>query len=214
MSRLSVAAGAGLFAASLLLNPGAKAAVVAGSAYLNNPANSNAVIGFSHGAADATFTVPSPTNPACGSGFTLCFSTGDSSATSLGAWLTGGGATILTGSPAALSAAFNNTVLEFTGTVTVTNGETFSVGHDDGLQLQIGSTMVINAPGPTGPTITTQNYTGPTGTFPFDLVYGECCGGPAELAITLPFVSAVPEPVSLALVGSGLIGLAAVRRRR
>src|SRR5207253_622017 len=87
---------------------------------------------------------------------------------------------------------------EFTGTVTVTNSESFQVAHDDGLQLKIGSNLVINAPLPTSPTTTPVTYTGPSGTFPFDLVYGECCTLPAVLGVSLPLegsaVACTPDP--------------------
>jgi hypothetical protein len=177
-------------------------ATLIGNAYLNNPAASNAVIGFSHGAPDVTFSVPSP-NPACTGdtfgGDTLCFNS-DASYT-LGDFLASGGATILTGSQAALASLLSNdpnnvtgTVFEFTGTVTVTNGQSFQAGHDDGLQLTIGNTLVINAPGPTAFAMTPATYTGPSGTFPFDLVYGECCGPPAVLGISLPLVTIASLP--------------------
>jgi len=103
------------------------------------------------------------------------------------------------------------TIIQFLGNVTVTSGQTFSVAHDDGLTLIIGSTNLNFNPGPTAPTTSIATYTGPTGTFPFQLVYGECCGGSAVLAVNLPFsnspVAAVPEPASAVLFGLGLAGL-------
>lgn len=87
--------------------------------------------------------------------------------------------------------------------------------HDDGLQLQVGALLVIDEPGPTPPVTQTFTYTGPSGNLSFDLVFGECCGAPSVLNISLPLVTpAVPEPGSFALLGSGLVALALVRRRR
>jgi len=106
------------------------------------------------------------------------------------------------------------TLLEFTGFVTVTNGHMFSVAHDDGLTLIIGGLDLGFNPGPTSPVVTPITYTGPSGTFPFVLVYAECCGGPAVLQVDLPFINApIPEPASALLVGVALAGLGWSRRR-
>jgi hypothetical protein len=206
-------------AAALLASPNGHATVL-GAAYLNNAASGNAVIGFSHGAPDVTFSVPSPVNAACTGAFagdTLCFNSfGAANGYTVGGFLATGDATVLTGTPATLAAALNNTVFEFTGSVTVATGQTFQAGHDDSLQLLIGSNLVINEPGPTFFTTTPAIYSGPSGTFPFDLVYGECCGAPALLGISLPLISPAPapEPMWLAVFGSALIGLGLVLRRR
>ena len=52
----------------------------------------------------------------------------------------------------------------FTGFVSVTNGQTFTVTHDDGLTLIIGGLDLGFNPGPTSPVVTTATYTGPRAT--------------------------------------------------
>lgn len=146
---------------------------------------------------DVTFQVNTP----------LSFS---ATGATVGAWLTSGSAfNVVQNTAGTLASLMDNfstgTYLFFTGLVTVTNGMTFTATHDDGLQLMIGGNMVINAPGPTSPTLTTVTYGGPSGTFAFDLSYGECCSGPAVLQIDLPFEASVPGP----LVGAGIPGLIA-----
>lgn len=100
------------------------------------------------------------------------------------------------------------------GVVTVTTGETFTAGHDDGLTLTIGGIPVISAPGPTSFVLTTETYTGPSGTLPFQLVYGECCGAPAALSISLPLETVTPEPSSFILAGVALLGLISLKAGR
>lgn len=150
---------------------------------------------------DVTFSTTTPINFASGGLYTI------------GEFLaSGSGSTVLTGS-SQLGNTLDNTIFNFVGTVSVTTGQTFTAGHDDGLTLVIGGITVINVPGATAFSTTTETYTGPSGTFAFQLVYGECCGAPADLSISLPLQSA-PEPSSVFLVGTGLLALSAYAKRK
>ena len=160
------------------------------------------------GTPDVTFSVNSPFNFS-GTNVTV------------GTWLASSGAFgIVQNTPGTLTSLMDNgsvgTLLNFTGNVSVTNGQMFTVTHDDGLTLIIGGVNLGFNPGPTAPVVTTATYTGPTGNFPFQLVYGECCQGPAVLQVDLPFQSAVPLPAALPLfaTGLGLMGLLGWRRKR
>ena len=67
--------------------------------------------------------------------------------------------------------------------LTVTNGQTFTVTHDDGLTLIIKGLTLVDSPGPTPPSTTTVTYTGNRVTSRLTLVYSECCSGPAVLQV-------------------------------
>ena len=158
--------------------------------------------------ADVTFDVNSPIN---------FFGTG----ATVGTWLSNGSAyNVVENTAGTLASLMDNgtqgTLVEFTGFVSVTNGQVFTVTHDDGLTLIIGSLDLNFNAGPTAPVTSNATYTGPSGNYPFQLVYTECCGGPAVLQVDLPFSNtpSVPEPATVALMGLGLAGIGFARKRK
>ena len=118
------------------------------------------------------------------------------------------------------STCVTDTLFQFTGSTTLAAGD-YNFAHDDGLLLYLGSTLVINAPGPTSPTNTNFHVCAVpgagcdavAGTYSFTLDYAEIDGAPAVLITNLPLTS-TPEPSSIALFGTGLFAAAGMVRRR
>lgn len=196
-------------AVGLFVATSAKADTVSGTIYENTGgalANSAPT-----GTLAGTFTAPSPLSF---SSYGNTSNTGNASADyTIGSWLATGGGTLTSGLSHA-GDTMDNTLWFITGTVNVTTGETFTATHDDGLVLTIGGVTVINSPGATAPTTTTETYTGPSGIETFSLEYSEIAGPGAVLEINLPLATQTPEPSSFVLLGSGLLGAAGMLRRR
>jgi hypothetical protein len=104
-------------------------------------------------------------------------------------------------------------MLKITGTAFFTNGQSFTVAHDDGLTITVGGSTILSDGGPTSPVTTPYTYSGPTGNQSFEIDYGECCGAPAVLETTL-VPARVPEPASIFLLGTLLCGVGTMVRRK
>ncbi|MGH9401490.1 MAG: hypothetical protein ACRD2P_05215 [Terriglobia bacterium] len=112
-------------------------------------------------------------------------------------------------------------IFTFTGTASLTTGETFTVTHDDGTSVYVnGALLGTTTAGATSSTAEMAVYTGPdVNSANFEIVYGECCSAPADLATNLPSpaVSTVPEPSTFLLVlpaAALLLGFGLTRRFR
>lgn len=112
-----------------------------------------------------------------------------------------------------------NTDWVFSGSTYLRAGDnSFVVGHDDGVLLSfpVLGGLIVNAPEDTGLDETPFNVSAPNaGLYAFQLDYHENNSGPADIVFTINGAPVgAPEPATLALVGAGLVGLGAARRRR
>ncbi len=162
------------------------------------------------GTPTATFTVSNPT----GNIFDFYSSTDDD----LTGFLTDGGTngntvTYLTGSDQSGSCGtvtlatcgINNDVMEFTGSVYLVNGDTYTVDKDDAAYLAINGVAVLEGLTDSASENLSFTWAGATGSQDFVLLYQEVNGGPAVLESDM---TVSPEPSSLLLMGTGLLGLA------
>ncbi len=176
------------FAAMAAMSVCAGNAQIVGKLWQNQPtAAGNAVLGYGQsgnslylGTPDATFTSSGFNyNPAdSGAVYTLSSflnnPTFDNQSSNFSTPVAGYGP----------NASLNNTYFYFTGSIVLYAGaNSFLVGHDDGVQLNIdGIGLVVDRPGTTPLQETPFTVTAPSaGTYHFELSYGEAFGPPAAL---------------------------------
>lgn len=203
----------GAAVAALVLAATSASATIFGTVYLDDPDSGDASIIPSSSLAHADFTTDA-----------INFNTNDSPSTSIAAFLNN---PTFTNEQNGFDPTYqtNNSFLLLTGQAYLLSGDnSFVVGHDDGVVMWfpgLQATPVVSAPGPTGLNETPFDVINPgaAGLYSFQLQYTECCGGPANLDITIngqaPDAGGVPEPATWALMISGFsLAGATLRRRR
>lgn len=127
------------------------------------------------------------------------------------------GNTTFTSAPAPNQSALG-TLLVLTGSTYFVNGQSYDLTHDDGVNLYIGTgtpdTLLIAQGGQTVADQTPFIFNGVTGEYNFQLLYVSNYQAPSELKSTTIGIAQTPEPSSFILLGSGLIGVAGLVRRR
>lgn len=70
--------------------------------------------------------------------------------------------------------------------VSAAGSKSFTLNSDDGSELFIDGSLVVNDGGPHGPNTVTSSATLTAGTHTFEVKFFECCGGPSGVDLTLP----------------------------
>jgi PEP-CTERM motif len=137
------------------------------------------------------------------------------------------GNTTITGGTIPVGQPATGTLLVLTGTVFLTNGQVVTLLHDDGVNLYIGPALgspddlLYSDPMQTvASSSQTFTFSGATGFYSAEIIYVTNYEAPQELVslssglFVVPPTPTVPEPSTIALLGTGLLAAAGVLRRR
>jgi hypothetical protein len=106
-----------------------------------------------------------------------------------------------------------STDIQFTGTANFINGQTYTLTHDDGAIMTIGSTTFVNSPHPTSSAASTFIYTGTSGSASFAISYMATNGNPEKLELETTPLATPDGGMTLMLLGGALVGLETLRRK-